>query len=64
MGRSGKRIGRDIVIGMAKRVRQEEHQRGEENQRKSNGPAIFRGIIRVERNRILWSLHVNTGRVV
>jgi len=64
MRRSGKWIGRDIIVRMTQRIGQEEHQYGEEYQRQAQCPAILCSIIGMERNRILRALDVDASRIV
>src|SRR5690554_5038383 len=59
MRRCRKRVSRNIVVGMTQSIRKEEHHCREENQSKTEEPAIFRCVERMERNRILLAFHVN-----
>src|SRR3546814_18691493 len=64
MRRSRKRVGLDVVIGMAKEIRREEHDQRQRDQEHAEAEAILGRIIGMERQRILRPLHFHAGRIV
>src|SRR3546814_9516172 len=64
MRRRRKRVRRNIVVGVAEHVRAEEGQRDEHEQENAEPEAVLRGVIGMERGRVLLVLHIDAGRVV
>src|SRR3546814_10159150 len=64
MRRRRERVRRDIIVRVTQRIRAEEGQRDENEQEDAEAETILRGVIGVERDCVLFVLHLDAGRVV
>ena len=64
VGRRHRRIGRDVVVGMAEIVRHVEHEPGIQDQKHSQHEGVLHGGVGRERDRVLFRLRLDAGRIV
>ena len=61
--RGRKRVCLDVIVGMAERVRHEEHEQAERDQHDAQPEPVLGSVVRVERDRIALGLDLDPGGV-
>jgi hypothetical protein len=62
--RRDERVGFDVVVGVAQVIRQIEDEVREEDHEHDNREQVLDRVVRVERDRVLFGLHLDACRVV